>query len=491
MRKVVLALLPVIIFFCAKPHLAHANVVINEIMYDLPGTDTDHEWVEIYNNGASSVDLTGWKFSDGSNHNLNAPPVNGGQGSLTLAAGGYAVLAGDGTTFVGDHPGFAGTVIDTVMNLPNTGATLKIIKSDSTTADSVTYNSSQGASGDGNSLQLISGSWTTAAPTPGAENHLYTSTVSVGGPLVENTSSGTSNNTPNQSTGADGTGQATSPSVSVKSKPEEKKMKVQITSPTIAFVGMPFELSGTAFGPAGEKLFFGRYFWNFGDGDSKETKDSGNFSHTYFYSDEYTVSLEYYSNNYSQNPDATAKIKVKVIPPALSISRVGDEKDFFVELANDTDYDMDISRWSLASLSKNFFLPRNTTLQSGDKMIISDKVTGLSVADKDSLKLITSQGEVAYEYVEPEVTVREKSPPQPLLSKEGRSPLPLPRGSGEAEGVLQASAVVSDVPPSKTFPYLYSGILMLFLGGSGAGAYFVRRRGVTLAPGSDFKILDE
>jgi type II secretory pathway pseudopilin PulG len=37
------------------------SVVINEIMYNPPtGNDTASEWLEIYNLGASSIDLTGW-----------------------------------------------------------------------------------------------------------------------------------------------------------------------------------------------------------------------------------------------------------------------------------------------------------------------------------------------------------------------------------------------------------------------------------------------
>ncbi len=42
---------------------ANADVIISEVMYDpTQGSDTDLEWVEIYNNGSSAVDLTTWKF---------------------------------------------------------------------------------------------------------------------------------------------------------------------------------------------------------------------------------------------------------------------------------------------------------------------------------------------------------------------------------------------------------------------------------------------
>ncbi len=42
-----------------------AEVVINELYYDHPGTDTGHEFVELYNNGTADVDLTGWQIQWG------------------------------------------------------------------------------------------------------------------------------------------------------------------------------------------------------------------------------------------------------------------------------------------------------------------------------------------------------------------------------------------------------------------------------------------
>lgn|GEM_PF-2125420 len=44
--------------FTASP--VYADVVINEIFYDPDGSDAGCEWVELYNNGASAVNLSGW-----------------------------------------------------------------------------------------------------------------------------------------------------------------------------------------------------------------------------------------------------------------------------------------------------------------------------------------------------------------------------------------------------------------------------------------------
>ena len=169
------------------------DLVINEIMYDLGGdlgdTDTNREWIELYNNSSFEIDLTGWKFNDGddtTNHGLNVPPDHGGQGSMILPVGGYLILAEHAETFLIDHSGFSGTVIDTAeMNLKNASSTvtiLKVIASDGTVIDEVTYYNSWGANGDGKTLERKSAAggsndpnnWAeSSAPggTPGAANN--------------------------------------------------------------------------------------------------------------------------------------------------------------------------------------------------------------------------------------------------------------------------------------------------------------------------------
>lgn len=58
---------------------AGAAVVINELYYDPTGTDTDHEFIELYNNGTADVDLTGWQIQ---------------WGGTTYAYGVYTIPAG-------------------------------------------------------------------------------------------------------------------------------------------------------------------------------------------------------------------------------------------------------------------------------------------------------------------------------------------------------------------------------------------------------------
>jgi hypothetical protein len=156
-RLIIFLIFLISIFFNSRVTAA-GTIIINEIMYDLPGTDDKHEWIEIKNISSASVDLTDWKFFDGdgtTNHGLNEPPKNGGQGSLVIPVNGYAIFSGDAVTFLSDHPGFGGILIDTVMSLGNTSDVLKIINNEGAAIDEILYSKEMGAVGDGNSLERV------------------------------------------------------------------------------------------------------------------------------------------------------------------------------------------------------------------------------------------------------------------------------------------------------------------------------------------------
>ena len=75
--KPIFKLLVVLFLFYSQSVIA--SVTINEIMYDPDGSDTNREWVELYNDGGSSVDLSAWKFVEaGVNHGLTN--FSGGDG---------------------------------------------------------------------------------------------------------------------------------------------------------------------------------------------------------------------------------------------------------------------------------------------------------------------------------------------------------------------------------------------------------------------------
>ncbi len=154
-EKTIIAAIILSAAFFIAPKMVLAEIIFNEIMYDLPspGTDDKREWIELYNSGSLPIDLTGWKFNDGDNHILNLPPEKGSLGSLIIDTNGYLLLASDATTLAGNLPSYTGAIIDTVMSLNNTSAQLKMLNKDNVEMASASYNKTMGANGNGKTLE--------------------------------------------------------------------------------------------------------------------------------------------------------------------------------------------------------------------------------------------------------------------------------------------------------------------------------------------------
>ena len=150
--------------------LASSSLQITEIAYDTLDSDTDHEWVEIFNSSTLPLDIIGWKISeDGkANHTLNIPPKNGGLGNMILDVGEYAIIADNANIFLQDYPQFSGTLIDSSFSLNNTTGIIQIFGNTGNDINLVSYDKNLGASGDGNTLQLNqAGTWVANLPTIG------------------------------------------------------------------------------------------------------------------------------------------------------------------------------------------------------------------------------------------------------------------------------------------------------------------------------------
>lgn len=161
--------LSLIALLLLSPQFVAAQVVISEIMYDVPGSDSKAEWIELQNIGTEAVDISKWKFNDGSNHILNVPPKNGSIGTLSIPSGGYLLLAADAGAFLSGHTVVV-SVIDTTMSLGNDSGKISVLDEGGKAMAKASYSSSKGAGGTGESLQLVDGKWKHAKPTPGSLN---------------------------------------------------------------------------------------------------------------------------------------------------------------------------------------------------------------------------------------------------------------------------------------------------------------------------------
>ena len=430
----------VLTLFLLAPFCARASVGFSEIMYDPQGTDTKHEWVEVYNSGPAAVDISKYKLNDGSsstNHTLNAPPADGGTGSMSIPSGGYAILADDAATFLSDVPTFSGTVIDTTFTLLNSGATLALLScptSTCTTVDTVSYTSDEGGSNDGTTLQKNSaGVWLAGPPTPGSAyvaSSVATqdpdptdtsddtdssvssdpsdgSTVSVdqntGTATSTDTSADASDTTTVTASGGTSSG-GTAPIAAKQALPVA--MKASITLPETVTAGVPITILPKITGYYGEALSGGLFKTAFGDGSQHVASDSQPFSYTYEYPGTYVLKLQYWQNSYSTAPpDVCVRVTVTVAAPAVSATV---NTDGSVTLTNAGSHETDLSGWDLQSVSERsispFVIPEGTILLPDKSMTLPNTVVGSTLFEMSDLALYLPNGELASVAVQADAT---------------------------------------------------------------------------------------
>jgi hypothetical protein len=158
-----------ILVFFSFAKFTHANLEITEIMY-APTAGADYEWVEIYNNGSSSVDLNKYRFFHGE---TNSGPLTLRSGSTSvLPSSSYAIIARNSTDY--SWLNFSGMIFSaSVLSLPDKmGNTyIAISDQDKNIIDSVIYDVSRGGSKTSkSSLSKINEVWKSGIPTPGKEN---------------------------------------------------------------------------------------------------------------------------------------------------------------------------------------------------------------------------------------------------------------------------------------------------------------------------------
>ncbi|MFA6524148.1 MAG: lamin tail domain-containing protein [Candidatus Paceibacterota bacterium] len=498
--RIIFVLVGIVFFFGFK--YSSASVIINEIMYDVEGSDTDREWIEIYNNGSESIDLSGWKLNEANtNHSIAVF-----QGENSLGANSYAIVVGNPQKFLIDWSNFLGTIFDSSFSLNNDpGEFLALKDSSLSIKDELTYTTSIGAAGDGNSLQLINGEWKAGSPTPGASNESSSgsdNTTNTGNNDDTNITNNIEDNNTDTNTNEDFSTETTT---ETKTTIKNPTMKAKILTKTLAFIGQPLEFKSSILGYSNENLVLGKIFWNFGDGSSLEQNNNfTKFNHTYLYSGEYPVSMEYYSNYFLDTPDAVNKIIIKVVPMTVSISKVGDAKDFFVELTNNSNYEIDISKWTLNANGKVFVFPKNSVIMSKKAITISGKITGFVLGDEKNLKLISGTGEIVFDYnslfsnneivVEPVKTSVKNYAIKNEIENTVEDKMPDTTNQAQISDTdLSAIAVLGDTQIKGTNNYLFFGIFGVLLALVGVGVYFIRKKGSVsnIKEGNDFEILDE
>lgn len=120
-QRITLFAILIVVFFPCTVQAADTDIIITEIAaYE----NSNHEWIEIYNNGNVQIDLTGWKFFESdTNHSLSVY-----RGGLIIQPGTYAIIADEATATAADYPSYQGILIDSSWTTLNEGGELIALK---------------------------------------------------------------------------------------------------------------------------------------------------------------------------------------------------------------------------------------------------------------------------------------------------------------------------------------------------------------------------
>ncbi len=454
-----------LLLLLTQPVRAEASVLFTEIMYNPIGADTGREWVEIYNDGTTTVDLTGWKFGDASslNHTIFAPndDKHPGQGSMNIPAGGYAIIADDASDFLLTHTGYVGTVLDTTLSLTNTNGIEISLRSESNgpALAKTAYVPLEGANETGNTLQRTeSGAWVASSSTPGAPTN---SAVTINSEAVTS------------STGGPEAGSAAPLSQTNKTQSIQTGMTAHVLMPSEGTVHIPIEFSSEVFGYSGEYRSGGVFHYAFGDAMADTQEQPGHVFHTYETPGLYIVTFTYKSNRYMAKPEVLVRKNIDISMPGVNI--VGVSTDGIIELKNTGPDDVDISFWSIAShadaTTPLFVIPEGTSIHSGRSIFLPTYLTKMSDTQLQSINLLFPNGVVATTYTAylPEtVATKEKRNVTASISKNSASEksLLLPKEN--------LTANVHTAPTTDTSQGLWPFVVGL-LGVVGMALYIVRK----------------
>jgi Lamin Tail Domain/PKD domain len=440
------------------PNLSQAAVLINEVSWMGSTVSANHEWIELKNTSDSSVDVSGWKLSDGMNLSIEL--------TGTIAPGAYAVLERSSD----DSASGAAFLIYTGA-LVNTGATLKLTRADGGLEDQVAGGENWQSIGGDNvtkeTAQYTTAGWVTGAATPNAAN----SGVVKSPVETEESSSGSSSGNGNKngiirSAPADETVRLTLPGVT---------LSLAIAGQKVGYVNQPIEFLVTPSGVGKSISDSLLYEWNFGDGATALGKE---VVHSFRYPGKYVVT----AYGLYKRQEQVTRHEITVLPVTLSLTR-GEKGE--IQMSNDSPYEIDISSYRVTG-SKTFtfpeysiLLPNQTITLSKEQVgagfiVVRDAASSVVVSELQSVPHSQSQGTYTTQSLflsnGQSATQARVAPPQNYVT----TPLIL-ASSSKVKGV-QAETLIGttskkDRVPDNALPYIgLLGTVLIGLVGTGIRA---------------------
>ncbi len=349
-----------LIFFTFSS-VAHAQVFINEIMFNPEGSDSGREWVEVC--ATENFDLTdslSFRDKSGSREVLHFLALTQGDGSLLKDE--CAIIASDAEKLKSDFPSLSANLLDATPNfsLLNSGESIAVLK-DGVILDQVLYDTQDVP--EGQSLHRNAQSFVPAGPTPGNKD------FSASAPL-ENADTDSAENEQMQVR-------------NITELPLYKFKVVELEPPQDIFLRVPdslrihshelLELPVEIFDARGKAIDDARVTVSWGDfSDEAIYGQDKIFNHIYKHAGDYMILIKAKKQNLSD----VKTIKVEVIEPKLEL--YFDKDKDILTFNNKSELEINLLNWKLKADGSLRVLPETLIAANGKlKVPGSAFITGL------------------------------------------------------------------------------------------------------------------
>ncbi len=372
------------------PSFTEAAVLLTEVAWMGSATSANHEWVELYND-VSSVDVSGWILTDGMNLNISLSGI--------IPAQSYAVLER-----TSEESAKGNAFLIYTGSLVNTGATLKLTRSDGGIEDQVAGGENWGSIGGDNltkeTAQYTTSGWVTRAATPGAAN----SSAAQDSEDEQEEEEETDSEKPTVIKTSDGEAvQMVLPGMT---------LKLSVLAQKLGYVHQPIDFMVTPSGVGKTFIDSLSYEWNFGDGTTALAKEP---IHSYQFPGTYVVTV--YGGYKRQEQVARHEITILPVTMSLTTSSAGD-----LQLHNESPYEIDISNYTVDGGKKFTFPARSVLLPNQTITLASEKIgTAHKAVIKDTAGAVVLQKEKPKVDTPTTVTTPEKQQTIKKIAEEQKS----------------------------------------------------------------------
>ena len=466
-------------FFFLLPGVSQAAVFFNEVAWMGNSTSANHEWIELYNDGAATV-VDGWTLTDGRSLSVE---LEG-----TIPANTYAVLE---RTSDESAPGAAFFIYTGALH--NGGGSLRLETAAGQLVDLVTGGEDWEQIGGDNTTketaQYTQKGWITAPATPGRLNKTP-ATVTQTSPVADTTAADE----------ASAAGKSDTKTTRSKSKSSAETVRLilpdmtlalEIDAQSVGYVNQAIPFVSQATGIGETLLSSLQYQWNFGDGITAPTAE---VKHTFAFPGTYVVTLH---AQYKRQKQIT-RHQITILPVALSLTQnaQGD-----IQLNNDSPYEVDISGYTVQATDAFVFPPYsiilpNQTITLPRQTVAAAHPVMLAVYDTHNLQLaslvpivtqrqqlaqatkatLLSSTQTTYNQNQTAAATNRITTPSPLIltptpvptpqETEVSDPEPVPAPSPVAENQPSQQTPTTEAPPTtptRTQRLSYVGLAILIL----------------------------